>query len=303
MVKSTFLMLFFLFPYGIAFCQVGINSTGATPHSSAMLDVEATGMGVLFPRMTIEERDNIATPAHFLIICNLTTNCIEWWNDHMSQWERLSCGFKCGNTMTDIDNNTYSTVLIGDQCWMAENLRTSRDATGNSITRYCYQNNNSNCTTYGGLYTWDTAMNGSASSSSVPSNVQGICPNGWHFPSHDEWTILELALCESGTCTSDFPFDNTTTGFRGTNEGSRIKVGPEHNPAWNGDNSSGFTLLPAGRRSTTGTWTLLGSRTDLWSATGNGDLAWYRTATDGQANINRNFGQKEFGWSVRCVMD
>jgi hypothetical protein len=93
-------------------------------------------------------------------------------------------------TVTDYDGNTYNTVQIGNQCWMKENLNTTRDAGGNNISRYCYSNTNANCENYGGLYTWATLMNGAASSNGNPSGVQGICPTGWHVPSDAEWTEL-----------------------------------------------------------------------------------------------------------------
>lgn len=68
---------------------------------------------------------------------------------------------------------------------MAENLNYE---TGNS---WCYDNDPSNCTTYGRLYTWDAAMNGEESSNNVPSGVQGVCPPGWLLPGYEEWKTLE----------------------------------------------------------------------------------------------------------------
>ncbi len=103
-----------------------------------------------------------------------------------------------GGTVTDIDGNVYQTVIIGNQEWMAENLRVFRDANGNSITRYCYNNNTTNCNLYGGLYIWHTVMNGQSSSSSNPSGVQGICPTGWYVPSDAEWTELVNYVVNQG---------------------------------------------------------------------------------------------------------
>ena len=103
-------------------------------------------------------------------------------------------------TVTDIDNNTYTTVQIGTQCWMRENLRTTRYADGTSIPmgnsisetscRYAPDDNKSKVTKYGYLYNWPAMMHGSRSSDSNPSGVQGICPDGWHVPSDAEWTQL-----------------------------------------------------------------------------------------------------------------
>ncbi len=107
--------------------------------------------------------------------------------------------FTCGNTLTDIDGNEYETLLLGSQCWMKQNLRVSHYANGDTIllststvgttSPYRYEPD-SNLTTCGYLYNWYAAMGGSSSSASNPSNVQGVCPKGWHLPSDAEWTQL-----------------------------------------------------------------------------------------------------------------
>ena len=110
--------------------------------------------------------------------------------------------FICGiSTIIDIDSNVYNTVQIGQQCWMKENLRTTKyadntniaqgSATSNTTAYWYYPNNDaSNKPTHGLLYNWPAVMHGAASSSANPSGVQGICPNGWHVPSDAEWTQL-----------------------------------------------------------------------------------------------------------------
>ncbi len=103
--------------------------------------------------------------------------------------------------VTDNDGNTYSTILIGNQCWMKENLRTTKYADGTPISQgsgpsttiaYWYYPNNSssNKATYGLLYNWKAVMRNATSSSANPSGVQGICPNGWHIPSFAETVQL-----------------------------------------------------------------------------------------------------------------
>jgi len=82
----------------------------------------------------------------------------------------------------------FKTVTIGTQVWMAENLNC--DVKGSK----CYNDDPANCAKYGRLYDWTTAMNGSASSTAVPSGVQGVCPNGWHLPSKAEWEVLITAV-------------------------------------------------------------------------------------------------------------
>ena len=153
----------------------------------------------------------------------------------------LGYAWTCGDALVDErDAQSYGTVLIGDQCWMAKNLNvgtmtggTVNQTDNGTIEKYCYANNPANCETYGGLYQWNEAMQ----YSTTPA-AQGICAMGWHIPTHDEFTTLERAVCTSGTCETDFPYDTTTAGFRGTNEGTVLKVG----------GNSGFEGLLSGRR-------------------------------------------------------
>ena len=104
-------------------------------------------------------------------------------------------------TVTDIDGNVYNTVQIGSQCWMKENLRTTRYEDGDSIPAgtyfsstepYYYDNNSTSIplAERGYLYNWPAVMHGRAASNTVPSGVQGICPEGWHVPSDAEWVVL-----------------------------------------------------------------------------------------------------------------
>ena len=105
-------------------------------------------------------------------------------------------------TVTDYDGNVYNTVLIGQQCWMKENLRVKHysdgwpiEYNGNTasydISYYYYPNNNmDNIDMYGLLYNWKAVMRDDSSSNIIPSGVQGICPEGWHVPSYGEWSVL-----------------------------------------------------------------------------------------------------------------
>ncbi len=103
--------------------------------------------------------------------------------------------FICGtSTITDADNNTYNTVQIGEQCWMKENLRTTKKPNGTTISSGIWAPGSNSVTTYGRLYSWTTVMNGATSSNATPSGVQGICPTGWHVPSDNEWKQMEMAV-------------------------------------------------------------------------------------------------------------
>ena len=95
----------------------------------------------------------------------------------------------CPDTVRDIDGNIYGTVKIGSQCWMKENLKVTKNSYGDTITRFCYDNDTNICNTDGGLYDWNTTMNGS-----TKEGAQGICPAGWHIPRALEWQVLKKSL-------------------------------------------------------------------------------------------------------------
>ncbi len=232
----------------------------------------------------------------------------------------LEGGVETG-TIADYDGNSYNTVKIGNQWWMADNLKTTHFADGTEIPvvesdadwinldytdkAYCYyENSTSNAIPYGALYTWAAAMNGAESSYVNPSGIKGICPDGWHLPSDAEWIELEMYLGMSFEQADGF-------NWRGTDEGSEMK----NNYGWknngNGTNSSGFSALPAGNRFH-GTFDDLGETTRYWSTTeyiNITHLAFNRTldymhSGVGWFQANHYYGYpKDFGLSVRCVKD
>ncbi|MDA3893424.1 MAG: FISUMP domain-containing protein [Salinivirgaceae bacterium] len=85
----------------------------------------------------------------------------------------------------DAEGNSYKTTIIGNQIWMLENLRVTKNSMGTDIESYVYDNIEENALTYGRLYTWSVAMN-----DSIDNEAQGICPDGWHLPSREEWDLL-----------------------------------------------------------------------------------------------------------------
>jgi len=210
--------------------------------------------------------------------------------------------FTCGtDTVEDADSNVYNTVLIGDQCWMATNLNVgtrvalSTNQTDNAtIEKWCYSNTDANCDTNnnpnhpdGGLYQWDEAMQ-----YSTTAGAQGICPTGWHIPTHDEFTTLERAVCTSGTCATDFPYDTTTTGYRGTNEGTKLKP----------NGTSGFEGNLAGY-GFSGSFANRGTVGIFWSSSESGASAWYRALNSVTALVLRDAYSQLAGFSVRCLKD
>lgn len=223
----------------------------------------------------------------------------------------------CGGltTITDArDAKVYNIVEIGTQCWMAQNLDygtyvpIATGQGGAGTQKYCYADNTGNCTTYGGLYEWTEMMNGSvtcngcASAPPCVTPVQGICPTGWHVPSHYEWTLLEKNV---GSSPGAFPYDITTSSWLGTNEGGNLKqtgITNWQSPNTGATNTTGFTALPGGN-CWSGSFLDVGSKGRWWSATESGGAAWYRNLTYTEARVTRATPSKANGFSVRCVKD
>ncbi len=163
---------------------------------------------------------------------------------------------------------------------------------------------------FGGLYEWVEMMDGSGTcnGTGAPPNdectppVQGICPTGWHVPSHYEWTTLEKNV---GSNPGAFPYDITTTGSLGTDEGGNMKqIGTTNwtTPNTGATNSSGFTALPGGF-SWAGAFNDVGAGGGWWSSTGSGADAWRRNLYFTEAHVYRNTSGKLAGFSVRCIQD
>jgi uncharacterized protein (TIGR02145 family) len=217
--------------------------------------------------------------------------------------------FTCGSPLVDArDSQSYATVQIGTQCWMQQNLNVGTEIAGAtnqgtnvssaaSIQKYCYNDATSSCTTYGALYQWTQAVGGSAGCDGTgvgqpacTTPIQGVCPANWHIPSHYEWTELERATCTSGTCATDFPYDETTQGGRGTNEGTTLQ-----------SPTGLFRGLLAGLRYTDGSFYYQGSYAYFWSSLASGGSAWHRNLYSGYATVFRFTDGQTFGYSVRCV--
>jgi len=248
------------------------------------------------------------TRAYFKI-----NNIVVYSNDKAFTSLQLPAGI----TVTDFDGNIYQTVQIGEQLWMAEDIRTTRYADGSAIQHvessvewealtstdkaYCwYDNSTTNRDTYGGLYTWAAAMNGASSSDANPSGVQGVCPDGWHLPSDSEWKELEMYLGMS-------QLGADSIGSRGTDEGGKLKEAGElhwFSPNTGATNESGFTALPGGIRNSEGLFYFLGSSAKLLSATEYDSTRYrYRSLYYENSRIYRTISSKKVGTPVRCVKD
>jgi uncharacterized protein (TIGR02145 family) len=300
--------------YSFSFAQVGINTDGTAPNSSAMLDVKSTSMGLFPPRMNTNQISSIASPADRLMVYNTDWSQLYIYVASAGHWKEVDFGSgiiatfsTCGDPFTDArDGKTYNTVLIGTQCWFARNLNVgtringSGDQTDNSvIEKYCYSDNESSCDVYGGLYQWNEWMNYTSSSNSNPGDRQGICPTGWHVPSDAEWCQMEIFLDATVVC--------ETAGWRGTDAGGKMKeAGTTHwtSPNTGATNSSGFTALPGGNWVTGGGFSNLTTNAYFWSAAESSSTnAWGRNLYYSNAQVNRNGHDKTNGFSGRCVKD
>ncbi|OFY82307.1 MAG: hypothetical protein A3F72_21785 [Bacteroidetes bacterium RIFCSPLOWO2_12_FULL_35_15] len=219
-------------------------------------------------------------------------------------------------TVTDSDGNVYNTVTIGTQVWMKENLKSGTYVAIHSGaqavgTKYCQNLNGLNDAScpLGGLYEWPVMMNGSDSCNGTGAGqpacttpVQGICPSGWHVPSHYEWTLLEK---NAGTNPGAFPYDETTTTWLGTDEGGNLKQTGTINwttPNTGATDSKGFTALPGGY-SSAGSFYNAAKNGSWWSSTESGTNAWGRNLTYMMPSVYRDTPAKAYGCSVRCVKD
>jgi len=216
----------------------------------------------------------------------------------------IAFGVPCPGIPTiTYQGQVYNTVLIGEQCWLKENLNIGTMINGNEemtengvIEKYCYDNNIANCETYGGLYQWDEMMQ-----YTTTQGVQGICPIGWHSPTDEEWKILE------GTVDSQYPVGYpiwNQTGTRGYDAGEKLKSTTGWYSGGNGTNDFGFTALPGGHRNSVGNFNMLTSDDSFWSSSeGSNNNAWGRALHYGYDGIHRSLNTKAEGFSVRCLKD
>jgi uncharacterized protein (TIGR02145 family) len=213
------------------------------------------------------------------------------------------------HTISDIDENVYKTITLGNQVWMAENLRTTKYSNGDSIGttspatlditsentpkyQWVYERSEKDVTIYGRLYTWYTV-----------TDKRNICPAGWHVPSDAEWTTLtdylinnnygyksrKNEISKSLAYTSGW----TTNSIDGSVGNDQVR-----------NNSSGFKAIATGYRYGSGLFNGFGSFSYWWTATAvYSTNAWYRSISDERNNVYRDNSSKQNGISVRCIKD
>ena len=181
-----------------------------------------------------------------------------------------------GNTLHDSrDGKTYRTVKIGSQIWMAENM--NYDAKGSK----CYKNNPDNCTKYGRMYNWETAMK--------------ACPSGWHLPSNDEWDVLHNYA------------GGSYAGIKLKARSGWYSCGASnssHYPYC--EDTYGFSALPGGYGYLDGSFDLADTNGHWWSANegeGSSTSAHNRFMRYDDRGIYGSINDKEHLLSVRCLKD
>ncbi len=193
-------------------------------------------------------------------------------------------------TLRDADNNEYPTVRIGNQLWMAENLKVTKYNDRTSLTinsnntawststtgSFCwYNNDDSNKNSYGALYNW------------IAVNSGKLCPDGWRVPTESDWSTLIDYL---GGATGNSGKLKTTTQWASPNAGAT--------------NSSGFSAKPGGYRYYTGTFGGMTYGADWWTSTSfSDDKAWVVGVNYNNTNISKYNDNKRNGFAVRCVKE
>jgi uncharacterized protein (TIGR02145 family) len=232
-----------------------------------------------------------------IVISILTTGCqkpIEINITYVDGNENTDGGNVIGNkklnneTITDIDGNVYHSIVVGNQEWMIENLKTTKYSDGTAIQNviddsmwkglksgaYCYYNNDG--VKYNKLYNWYAV-----------TNSKNICPAGWHVPTNDEWIILGSYLG-----------GNTLAG------GKLKEIGTSHweTPNAGATNETGFTSLPSGFRNYAGGFGGIGTTGNYWSSSDDGGThTSYWQVYYNEGGLYQFGNPKQEGYSVRCI--
>ena len=225
----------------------------------------------------------------------ILTNC-----DGLPTWTTGGiCPGKPGPNITDAQNNTYKTVTIGTQQWMAENLKVSKYSDGTNIPYEpdnakwsqlttgawaYYGNDATNNAKYGKLYNW-YALNKTANGN------KNVCPTGWHVPTDAEWTVLTDYLGGANVAGGKMKEMGTTSWSPLNTDATNLSL---------------FSALPGGYRYWKGGYTDVSGSGNWWSSSENAtyvDRAWYRYLNSGNGNAASYISYKKGGFSVRCLRD
>ena len=190
-----------------------------------------------------------------------------------------------GEMTDERDGQTYKTVKLGDQTWLAQNLNYETD------NSWCYGDDPANCEIYGRLYSWEAAMD--------------ACPAGWHLPTDEEWATLIKYLDPEADSNAVGPESEIAGGMMKTRGTLESGTGLWLSPNVGATNSSGFSAVPGGARWEDGTCLVMHMHAIFWSSTEyDANTVWCRVFDYGLKSLYRDHSiAKTMGLSVRCVMD
>ena len=217
---------------------------------------------------------------------------------------QFATNIPCPDDSTVIyEGQTYHTIQVFSQCWFKENLNAGTMIPGNqemednnTIEKYCYDDNEDNCNEYGGLYQWNELMQ-----YTMTSGAQGICPDGWHVPTDDDWVILDGAVDSQYGIGDPEWYNSALNGF---DAGLNLKSENGWSPNGNGYDLFGFTALPAGQRISNGYFDGFSYKASFWSSSEDyPGASWYRTLSYIFDGIDRSSQTNNWGKSVRCIRD
>lgn len=202
------------------------------------------------------------------------------------------------------EGQTYNTIQIYSQCWFSENLNVGAMIAGdtdmeddNNIEKYCYNDEETNCDEYGGMYQWEELMQYETGAGS-----QGICPDGWHIPSSGEFIIL------SGAVDSQYSYGDPewySDDFNGFDAGLNLKS----EDGWAEEekkkfDSFGFTAFAGGQRISNGYFDGLTYKASFWSSEIDfPGASWYLSLSYLEDGVDRSSQTFSWGKSVRCIKD
>lgn len=242
-----------------------------------------------------------------LLITALSFVFVACSDDSPSEVSDADIEFTLGTMIDARDGQTYKTVTIGSQTWMAENLNYaytgvtySTPAFISDSTSWCYSGKESNCDAYGRLYTWSAAMDSAGLVSEANANAacglgrtcepnkthRGVCPEGWHVPTQSEFDKLYKSVGGEKVAGSKL---KSTSGWA---EEER-----------NGIDVVGFSVLPAGERYIGGPFYLINEFGILWSASEYGINASYAQFFGNGDAAHSQYFAKSGGASLRCLKD
>jgi uncharacterized protein (TIGR02145 family) len=217
---------------------------------------------------------------------------------------QFAYGIPCPGTETvSYAGQLYNTIQIFGQCWLKENLNVgniipnNQDSENNGIIeKYCHEESEDSCAKYGGLYQWEEMMQ-------YVSNPggQGICPEGWHVPTDEEWKVLEGAVDSEYGIGAEI-WDEIAT-YRGSDAGFHLKSNEFFIDSGNGDDFYGFRGLPANAINPQGSAYPPGVQGMFWTSSLFYDKGVYHQLKYDEVGVNNSHFSLFVGFSVRCVKD